>query len=115
MLAGRGVRAGRMEPEESPTIAHDRPARRRPTPELVLYVSGGCAACRDALFVMARAQRRFPGMTARVVDLDVSSEPAPDDIFAVPTFTLDGDVISLGTPAWDALVRRLLDALKAGE
>lgn len=82
---------------------------RRPT--LAIYVEAGCAACRHARQLAERARREIPDARVEIVDIGVSSEARPDAIFAVPTFTLDGEVISLGTPSWEELASRLRAAL----
>jgi len=44
----------------------------------------------------------------RILDLGVvSSDSVPDGVFATPTFVLDNEVVSLGTPAWEELVTLL--------
>ena len=78
----------------------EEPARR---PELALYVGEDCASCRMALDVAERVRREFPHVAVRVVDLSVSSADPPEGVFAVPTFLLDGEVVSLGTPSWERL------------
>ena len=72
-------------------------------PTLALYIGESCDSCRAALEVAERAGREFPHIDVRVVDLSVSSEQRPDGVFAVPTFLLDGEVVSLGTPSWNRL------------
>ncbi len=78
---------------------------------LAVYVEAGCVACHHARELAERARLEIPGVRVEVVDIGVSLEARPDAVFAVPTFTLDGEVISLGTPSWDELASRLGVAL----
>ena len=76
-------------------------------PKLVVYVHEGCLSCANAIEVAGRVRREFPQVDVSVVDLAVSSEQQPDRVFAVPTFMLDGELASLGTPSWERLLRLL--------
>ncbi len=86
-------------------------AGRRPT--LVLYIDENCPSCASAVEVAERARVEFPHVDVSVVDLGVSSEDQPDGVFAVPTFLLEGTVVSLGTPSWERLAPLLEVALGA--
>ncbi|HJM88761.1 MAG TPA: hypothetical protein QF624_03925 [Dehalococcoidia bacterium] len=55
----------------------------------------------------------FPQINVDVVDLGLTSKQQPDEVFAVPTFLLDGEVVSLGTPSWERLLP-LLEAATTG-
>jgi hypothetical protein len=59
-------------------------------------------------------QRRYPCLQVDVVNLAEPGTRAPADVFAVPTFVLNGRVLSLGTPAPEALYARL-EACFSGE
>lgn len=87
------------------------------TASLTLYVEQGCRACGHALEVLERVQHEFPALRVGAVDLGgVSSREIPDGVFAAPTFVLDGEVISLGTPTWERLAPLLRSALgRAGD
>ena len=79
---------------------------------LTVYVEEGCRACGHALEVIERVQREFPALRISTVDLGgVSSHEIPNGVFAAPTFVLDGEVISLGTPTWERLAPLLRSAL----
>jgi hypothetical protein len=54
---------------------------------------------------------RSPGVVVRVVDLDMDRIPPPDPIVAVPTYVLDGQIVSLGNPYPDDLFARLREAV----
>jgi hypothetical protein len=55
-----------------------------------------------------------PGLEVRIVDLGVAGTVVPTAVFAVPTYLLDGEVISLGNPEYTWLVQRIERSL-AGE
>ena len=65
--------------------------------ELEVFVEAKCSICQRALRMAADVDDRYPELSVRVIDI---SEPAAqrDDVFAVPTFILDGRVVSLGNP-----------------
>jgi predicted DsbA family dithiol-disulfide isomerase len=79
----------------------------------VVYIDEHCPSCVRAVAVAERARVEFPHLDVSVVDLGVSSEEQPDGVFAVPTFLLDGTVVSLGTPSWERLAPLLEVALGA--
>lgn len=79
------------------------------TLRLELFVSRDCASCARARALAARAAAHFPALSVEVVDLDES--PVPPEIFATPTFRLEGHIVSLGTPTWESLARRIAERL----
>jgi len=70
---------------------------------LEIYVGPACFASDTArrLAEAVRARAR-PGLDVRLVDLAEPGAVRPPAVFAVPTYLLDGRVISLGNPeeAW---------------
>lgn len=88
-------------------------AARARAKSLRLYVQAGCPACPAAVELLRRAAESFD-IDARVIDLGLSWDDQPEAVFAVPTFTLDGRVVSLGTPSWDTL-SALLSGPAGGE
>jgi hypothetical protein len=85
----------------------------RPTaaPRLEVYVSNACLNCAEALRLADEAAVRYPGVVVRVVDLDMDWIPPPDPIVAVPTYVLDGRVVSLGNPYPEKLFAWLREAV----
>lgn len=84
------------------------------THALALFIEAGCSSCELAIEVAERAREQYPRLDVKVVDIGVSSEQQPRSVFAVPTFVLDGELVSLGTPSWD-LLAPLLDAVMNNE
>jgi len=71
---------------------------------LTLYVEESCTSCGPARAVADRVAREFPSIRARIRELGVvDSNAVPAGVFAAPTFVLNDDVVSLGTPDWDEL------------
>jgi hypothetical protein len=79
---------------------------------LELYIMAGCATCRRADRMAARVARLFPELDVLVIDLDAPRGEIPATIFAAPTFRLNGRVISLGTPDWEALTDEIRSGMR---
>ena len=75
---------------------------------LDVYVETGCRFCERAVEIAQEIDEAYPRMSVRI--LDVAEAPGGDDVFAVPTFVLNGEVISLGNPDRSEL-RRTIEAL----
>ena len=74
---------------------------------LEVYVSRHCANCGEAVRLAEEVAARFPGVVVRVIDLDRAAAPPPEGVVAVPTYLLDGCVVSLGNPYPEELFARL--------
>lgn len=74
-------------------------------PKLDVFVSNDCWSCAETREIVTAMQVQFPQMEIALRD----SEPElwPQEVFAVPTYMLDGRVISLGNPSRSDLVQRL--------
>lgn len=81
---------------------------------LEIYVADHCDYCGEALR-LAEVARTMAGVEVRVINLDTTSDPVPARVVAVPTYLLDGRVVSLGNPSREDLVRLLARASHAGE
>jgi hypothetical protein len=78
-----------------------------------IVVAAGCAGCAEARRLAEEARRRFPRAIVDLVDLDREPARQPASVFAVPTYLLNGRVISLGTPSEAEFYRRIAEALAA--
>lgn len=76
---------------------------------LEVFVAPGCETCLYAKELAARAVIEFPDVTVEVIDFDQHPERASESVFAVPSFVLEGTLLSLGNPTWE----RLAEALRA--
>jgi hypothetical protein len=76
--------------------------------QLDVYVSSACSICdRSRDIVCEVLDRGLPQVRARIIDLDRPGADRPANVFAIPTFVLDGDVVSLGNPEVDWLIARI--------
>ncbi|MFN8663160.1 MAG: thioredoxin family protein [Thermomicrobiales bacterium] len=66
---------------------------------LAIYVAPDCFGCETAREIagVVRALDQ-PNLDVRVVDLSSPHAIRPAEVFAIPTYVLDGRVISLGNP-----------------
>lgn len=75
---------------------------------LTVFVERGCTSCHAAREVAEKVRATYPEVAVSVVDFaEVSSGQVPSEVFAAPTFLLDGVVVSLGTPEWGTLTALL--------
>jgi len=100
---------------EAPTLPEtttpDR-LKRQEAPRLEVYVSRQCLNCDEAVRLAEEAAARYPSVVVRVVDLDLVGSPPPDPVVAVPTYLLNGRVVSLGNPYPEELFARLHEAVE---
>ncbi len=82
---------------------------------LDIYVAPGCPGCATArrLAVVLR-DLALPDLDVRVVDLSDPDVVRPAAVFAVPTYVLDGRLLSLGNPEEAWLIDRLRPAGAGG-
>jgi alkyl hydroperoxide reductase subunit AhpF len=94
----------------SPATVSDRP-KRNEAARLEVYVSSECLNCDEAVGLAEEAAVRYPNVAVRVIDLDqLDGSPPPDPVVAVPTYVLNGRVVSLGNPYPEELFARLHEA-----
>ena len=74
---------------------------------LRIYVADDCWACRATRQIAAEAALRFPNVR---VELQEIGDDRPDDVFAVPTYVLNGQIIFLGNPTSEELGQKLASA-----
>jgi alkyl hydroperoxide reductase subunit AhpF len=93
------------------TATPDRLQKQAPT-RLEVYVSSQCLNCDEAVQLAEEAAARYPNVVVRVVDLDLDGSPPPEPVVAVPTYVLNGRVVSLGNPYPEELFARLHEAVE---
>jgi predicted thioredoxin/glutaredoxin len=81
---------------------------------LRIFVEPGCEGCHRALSLAGAIRDRFPALEVEVVDLSAPEAHRPEYVFAVPTFVLNGRVLSLGNPRPSRLVAAVEAALREG-
>ncbi len=82
-------------------------------PQLDVYVVEHCFGCEEARRLAAAVASRFAVLSVRVVDLEREPDERPESLVAVPSYILDGRVISLGNPRQTDLFLRLQRLLEA--
>lgn len=63
--------------------------------------------------IAAEITQRFPQIIAEIVNLEDPCTAKPETVFAVPTYLLDGHVVSLGNPYREHLFARIAEVLSA--
>ncbi len=81
-------------------------------PLLQIYVASHCSNCDEALRLACVVARLFPRLEVDVIDLDESPTDGTD-VFAVPTYVLNGRVCFLGNPSEKELCDLLADRLES--
>ena len=78
---------------------------------LEIYIANQCTNCEEALLIAERACG-IAGLEVAVIDLDKPRQNVPTHVVAVPTYMLDGRVVSLGNPEREKFLARLRTALQ---
>ncbi len=60
---------------------------------------------------MAEIARQFPQLITEIINLDEPGAEKPEEVFAVPTYVLDGKVVSLGNPYREQMSAKIKAAL----
>ena len=75
---------------------------------LEIYVAPDCFGCETARTLAGNVRAlSLPDLEVRLLDLSEPDVIRPPAVFAVPTYILDGRVISLGNPEQDWLLDQL--------
>ncbi len=75
---------------------------------LEIYVAPDCFGCETARNLASKVCAfSWPDLEVRLLDLSEPDVIRPPAVFAVPTYVLDGRVISLGNPEEDWLLDQL--------
>ncbi|MGH2557495.1 MAG: hypothetical protein ACRDJH_00410 [Thermomicrobiales bacterium] len=75
---------------------------------LEIFVTPGCLGCETALEMAdSLRSRAISAVDVRLIDLSAPGAKRPDAVFAVPTYLLDGQVLSLGNPEEEWLIEQL--------
>ena len=95
---------------DASTISEKKISHRLPrnAPLLEVYVSSECPNCDEAVRLAEEAAARYPNVVVRLIDLgQLDGNPPPDPVVAVPTYLLNGRVVSLGNPYPEDLFTQL--------
>ena len=69
--------------------------------ELTVFVSDHCFNCKESLQVAEEIRQKYPDIIVNVFNVDHARPNV--DIFAVPTYALNGRVVFLGNPTDDQI------------
>jgi len=64
---------------------------------MTVFVSDHCFNCKDSLVIAEQIKQKYPHVFVNVFNIDNRARPDVD-IFAVPTYALNGKVVFLGNP-----------------
>ena len=65
---------------------------------LEIYITENCFGCKDALKLAEELRKELPAVIIELIDLHKAGKQRRPDIFATPTYVLDGETVSLGNP-----------------
>jgi thioredoxin family protein len=85
-------------------------SRKDRTMRLEIYITDQCGNCQEAVLIAEQAGG-IAGLEVTVVNLDAPGQRVPPQVFAVPTYVLNGLVVSLGNPERDGFLAGLRAAL----
>ncbi|MCO5206127.1 MAG: DsbA family protein [Anaerolineae bacterium] len=74
-------------------------------PRLDVYVRAGCWSCEESQRIVADMRGHFPGI--EIALRDTANCSMPTDVFAVPTYVLNDQVLFVGNPSREDLAKRL--------
>lgn len=76
---------------------------------LDIYVTPECFGCAQARQLVDDLRRcHLSAVEVNLIDLSDPAVVRPAAVFAVPTYLLDGQILSLGNPDLDWLCRKLI-------
>ncbi len=78
--------------------------------KLQVFISNDCWSCDEARRIAASVATQFPEVTVEL--LNIEEIESPPDVFAIPTYKVNGQVIFLGNPTPQALSQKLAVSLK---
>ena len=72
---------------------------------LEIYISEKCWSCQESIRIAEELTPLFPDVTIDLID--IQENDVPEEVFAVPTYLLNGKVVSLGNPTREELIEKL--------
>lgn len=95
----------------SKEVALSLPIRAGQPMHLEIYVSSQCGNCDEALLIAEQALG-IAGLDVVVIDIDAPDCSIPSNVVAVPTYMLNGRVVSMGNPSREAFLVELQQLAK---
>jgi hypothetical protein len=68
-----------------------------------------CWGCDEARAIATQMRQLYAELTVELIDLNGGQVEKPQEVFAIPTYVLNGRVVSLGNPKPERL-RELIEA-----
>ena len=65
--------------------------------QLENYITNECTNCGEARLIAEQA-RAIADLEVKVIDLEAPGQSVPPQVVAVPTYLLNGRIVSLGNP-----------------
>lgn len=79
--------------------------------KLQVYIREDCWTCAESRRIVAELAPQFPQLSVELVDMETPDRPP--NVFAVPTYVLNGRIISLGNPYRDDLRQEIKNAFNS--
>ena len=73
--------------------------------QLQVYISQDCWTCEETIRIVQEVSPQFPEVMVEILDTEETA--LPEGVFAVPTYVLNGRIISLGNPTRQDLKKKL--------
>ena len=81
--------------------------------QLDIYIEPDCLTCDYAYEVAEHVRSELPEVNVTMIDLSDPETSAPPSVFAVPTYVLNGERLSLGNPDKEELIQDLQELVHA--
>jgi len=80
--------------------------------ELKVFIDGACPICAEARRLAKLAQQQLPLLQVALIDVTTDGTSIPEQVFAVPTYMLNGKTLWLGNPDEVEFIRQLQTAIQ---
>lgn len=77
--------------------------------KLDVYITPDCWSCQETERIVADVSAQLPNVAVSLINMETAQE-RPEAVFAVPTYLINGRIISLGNPTREELVRKIQNA-----
>ncbi|MEM7331920.1 MAG: thioredoxin family protein [Chloroflexota bacterium] len=74
--------------------------------KLDVYITHDCWSCEESERIVQDVSAKIPEVDVEFFDMEKTVNK-PDNVFAVPTYLLNGKVISLGNPTREELYQKI--------
>ena len=74
--------------------------------KLDVYITNDCWSCEESERIVLDVSAKIPEVNVEFIDMEKTVNK-PENVFAVPTYLLNGKVISLGNPTREELYQKI--------